>query len=106
MNQPTLPEWKSCFDEANTLEARAYILLADARGAAYVPDRIFGVKALEGYSEVLQQSHHLQDHDQFRRKLAEQLKPDQATKRSRQLSLHFCLRRAATLKPGREYSRP
>jgi hypothetical protein len=66
-------EWKSCFDEANTLEARAYILLADARGAAYVPDRIFGVKALEGYSEVLQQSHHLQDHDQFRRKLAEQL---------------------------------
>lgn len=62
------------FDELNLLVARAYILLADAHSAAYVPDRIFGVKALERYPEVLNQSSQLRENETFRRQLVEQLR--------------------------------
>jgi hypothetical protein len=65
---------KDSFDELNLLVARAYILLADAHSAAYVPDRMFGVKALERYPEVLNQSTQLRENETFRRQLVEQLR--------------------------------
>jgi hypothetical protein len=67
-------ERERCFDKLNLLVARAYILLADANSAAYVPDRIFGVRALEGYPEALSQSTQLREHETFRRQLVEQLR--------------------------------
>jgi hypothetical protein len=73
-NKEYSPERSQCFDEINELEARAYILLADAKGAAYIPDRLFGVKALESYSGALDQSKHLLEHEAFQRQLTEQLR--------------------------------
>jgi hypothetical protein len=65
--------YKQAFEEANILAARAYILLADANDAAYIPERLFGVRALEGYSEVAEHSAHLREHEKFRRQLTEKL---------------------------------
>jgi hypothetical protein len=73
-NQEHSAEGKRCFEELNLLEARAYILMADALNAAYVPDRLFGVRALEQYSEITEGSEHLQNHEAFRNKLTEQLR--------------------------------
>lgn len=67
-------ERERCFDELNLLVARAYILLADAHSAAYVPDRIFGVRALERYPEALNQSAQLRENETFRNHLVEQLR--------------------------------
>jgi hypothetical protein len=67
-------ERQRSFEDLNILEAQAYILLADAKGAAYVPDRVFGVQALEHYSEGLDRSQHLREHDAFRQQLTEQLR--------------------------------
>jgi hypothetical protein len=67
-------ERERCFDEINLLVARAYILLADAHSAAYVPDRIFGVRALERYPEALNQSKQLQENEAFRSRLVEHLR--------------------------------
>jgi len=71
---PGTTEYKEAFEEANILEARAYILLADANDAAYIPERLFGVRALEGYSEVAEHSVHLREHEKFRQQLTERLK--------------------------------
>jgi hypothetical protein len=73
-NKSYSDEERQCFDEINLLEARAYILLADAVAAAYVPDRLFGVRALESYSGTLDQSTYLQEHETFRRELIDQLR--------------------------------
>ena len=71
-------ERQRSFEDLNILEARAYILLADSKDAAYVPDRVFGVKALEHYSEGIDRSQHLREHQAFRQQLTEQMqsRPD------------------------------
>jgi len=66
-------ERQRSFEDLNIMEAHAYILLADAKDAAYVPDRVFGVRALEQYSERLDRSQHLREHEAFRQQLTEQL---------------------------------
>jgi len=66
-------ERQRSFEDLNIMEAHAYILLADAKDAACVPDRVFGVRALEQYSERLDRSQHLREHEAFRQQLTEQL---------------------------------
>lgn len=46
------------FEEINVREAQAYILLADSLNGTYVPERMFGNKALERYPDIIKHSPH------------------------------------------------
>lgn len=46
------------FEEVNTLEAQAYMLFADSLHATYVPERLFGFRAIEKYPDILGKSPH------------------------------------------------
>jgi hypothetical protein len=59
-------------DEARVLQQRSYILLADRLRATYVPERLYGKKALESYTTSLPQVVHSTE-EEFRKRLASEL---------------------------------
>jgi hypothetical protein len=46
-------DYESRFEEVNTREALAFLYFADQRSAAYIPERLFGFKAIARYREEL-----------------------------------------------------
>ena len=66
------------FEELNVLEAQAYILLADRMNASYIPERLFGYKAIEKYPNIIRKSPHFAKQE-FIKKLKDRLSVIHAT---------------------------
>lgn len=62
----------SLFNEINDREAQALILFTDKIEASYIPERLFGDKALKSYPDLLNKSPHFMKED-FAKRLMEQL---------------------------------
>lgn len=60
------------FEEANVCEARAHLALADSKDSIYIPDRYFGVKALESYPRILERTPHF-GKEQFLKQMKDKL---------------------------------
>ena len=66
------PEHTRLSDEVMVLQAQSYILLADREDAIYIPERMYGYRALEKYANVPRQSRHLTE-ERFREALMAKL---------------------------------
>jgi len=65
-------ERSSLFDEINDREAQALILFTDNISASYIPERLFGDKALNSYPDLLSKSPHFMT-ENFAKRLKERL---------------------------------
>jgi hypothetical protein len=65
-------DYSSLADEARVLQQQSYIWLADRLQATYVPERLYGRKALESYPKALRQAAHSTE-EEFRKRLSSEV---------------------------------
>lgn len=73
--QEYTPEYDALADHARVLQAQSYIMLADREGAVYVPERLYGWKALEAYHQTARRSPHFTV-EKFKEQLVSELMLD------------------------------
>jgi hypothetical protein len=52
------PKWEKLADKANLLQAKAYIMLADRESGTYIPERLYGLRAIETYGDIVAATPH------------------------------------------------
>lgn len=65
-------EYNRLANEARVLQQQSYILLADRLHATYVPERLYGRKAIESYPKALRQAVHSTE-EEFRKRLSSEV---------------------------------